>query len=290
MSKFINPFTDIGFKRIFGQEISKPVLIAFLNALLSEERTIVDVKFLDKEQLGISSGDRSLIYDIYCETETGEHIIVEMQNKYQPYFKKRSIYYLSRSIVEQGERGSEWSYDIKAVYLVAFLNFKLSDISDDFRTDVALMDMKRRTVFSDKVRLIYLQLPYFTKEADECETVFERIIYVLKHMDILQRMPWMAQDAVFKKLSEIAEVASLDSEERKKYDESLRAYRDTIVVMEGQFLEGERKGLEKGLEKGRAEGRAEGRLDIAHKMKSDGLPAEVISKYTGLSEDEVMEL
>ena len=97
MSKFINPFTDIGFKRIFGQEISKPVLIAFLNALLSEERTIVDVKFLDKEQLGISSGDRSLIYDIYCETETGEHIIVEMQNKYQPYFKKRSIYYLSQT-------------------------------------------------------------------------------------------------------------------------------------------------------------------------------------------------
>ena len=108
------------------------------------------------------------------------------------------------------------------------------------------MDMKHRTVFSDKVRLIYLQLPYFTKEADACESVFERFIYVLKNMDILQRMPWMAQDAVFKKLSEIAEVASLDKEERRKYDESLRAYRDTIVVMEGQFLEGERKGREEG--------------------------------------------
>lgn len=99
MSKFINPFTDVGFKRIFGQEISKPVLIAFLNSLLAKEHTITDVKFLDKEQIGIYDGDRSLIYDIYCETEAGEHIIVEMQNKYQPYFKKRSIYYLSRSIV-----------------------------------------------------------------------------------------------------------------------------------------------------------------------------------------------
>ena len=282
MSKFINPFTDIGFKRIFGQEISKPVLIAFLNALLSEERTIVDVKFLDKEQLGLSSGDRSLIYDIYCETETGEHIIVEMQNKYQPYFKKRSIYYLSRSIVEQGERGSEWSYDIKAVYLVAFLNFNLSDISDDFRTDVALMDMKHRTVFSDKVRLIYLQLPYFTKEADECESVFERFIYILKHMDILQRMPWMAQDAVFKKLSEIAEVASLDKEERRKYDESLRAYRDTIVVMEGQFLEGERKGRE--------EGRVEGIAAVAKNMKAMGLADEDIARATGLNAEEVNSL
>ena len=236
MGKFINPFTDVGFKRIFGQEMSKPVLIAFLNGLLSGERSIVDVKFLDKEQIGISDGDRSLIYDIYCETENGEHIIVEMQNKYQPYFKNRSVYYVARSIVEQGERGSEWKYDVKSVYLVAFLNFKLPDISSEFRTDVALMDMRRRTAFSDKVRLIYLQLPYFSKDADDCNDIFERFIYVLKHMDILQRMPWMAQDAVFKKLSEIAEVASLSNEDRRRYDESLRHYRDTIVVMEGQFM------------------------------------------------------
>lgn len=282
MGKFINPFTDVGFKRIFGQEISKPVLVAFLNALLVEEHTIVDVKFLDKEQVGLSDGDRSLIYDIYCETDTGEHIIVEMQNKYQPYFKKRSIYYVSRSIVEQGERGSQWKYDIKAVYLVAFLNFKLSDISQDFRTDVALMDMKKRTVFSDKVRLIYLQLPYFTKEADDCENVFERIIYVLKHMDILQRMPWMAQDAVFKKLSEIAEVASLNSEERRRYDESLRHYRDTLVVMEGQYLEGEAKG--------RAEGKQEKATAIARNLKAMGLSVEDIEKATGLSADEISSL
>jgi predicted transposase/invertase (TIGR01784 family) len=230
MSKFINPFTDIGFKRIFGQEVSKPVLLAFLNSLLEGERMIVDLKFLDKEQLGISDGDRSLIYDVYCETDTGEHVIVEMQYKYQPYFKERSIYYTARSIVEQGERGNEWRYNIEAVYLVAFLNFKISDISPDFRTDVALMDMERHTVFSDKVRLVYLQLPYFTKEADDCDTIFEKIIYTLKHMDILERMPWMAQNAVFQRLSEIAEVASLTKEERIKYDAGLKAYRYTLAV------------------------------------------------------------
>ena len=286
MSKFINPFTDVGFKRIFGQEISKPVLLVFLNSLLEGERKIIDLKFLDKEQLGLESGDRSLIYDIYCETETGEHIIVEMQNKYQPYFKERSIYYTARSIVEQGERGSQWKYDIKAVYLVAFLNFRISDISKGFRTDVALMDMKERTLFSDKVRLVYLQLPYFTKEADECETIFEKIIYTLKHMDILQRMPWMAQNAVFKRLSEIAEVASLNSEERRKYDESLRAYRDTIAVMEGQFAQGELKGRAEG----RAEGRTEGILSIARKMKQKGKPVSEIAEMTDLSPDEIEKL
>ena len=282
MGKFINPFTDVGFKRIFGQEVSKPVLLAFLNSLLEGERSIVDLKFLDKEQLGLESGDRSLIYDIYCETETGEHIIVEMQNKYQPYFKERSIYYTARSIVEQGERGSQWKYDIKAVYLVAFLNFKISDISKEFRTDVALMDMKERTLFSDKVRLIYLQLPYFTKEAEECETIFEKIIYTLKHMDILQRMPWMAQNAVFKRLSEIAEVASLNSEERRKYDESLRAYRDTLAVMDGQFMQGEKKG--------RAEGRAEEKLANARSLKENGVPTDVIAKSLGLTAEEIERL
>ena len=286
MGKFINPFTDVGFKRIFGQDVSKPVLLAFLNSLLEGERRIVDLKFLDKEQLGLESGDRSLIYDIYCETETGEHIIVEMQNKYQPYFKERSIYYTARSIVEQGERGSQWKYDIKAVYLVAFLNFKISDISEDFRTDVALMDMKERTLFSDKVRLVYLQLPYFTKEPEGCETIFEKIIYTLKHMDILQRMPWMAQNAVFKRLSEIAEVASLNSEERRKYDESLRAYRDTLAVMDGQFMQGEQKGRAEG----RAEGFDEANRENARKMKLLGISVDVIAQVTGLSVNEIDQL
>ena len=154
----------------------------------------------------------------------------------------------------------------------------MSDISEDFRTDVALMDLKHRTVFSDKVRLIYLQLPYFTKEADDCENVLERFIYVLKHMDALKRMPWMLQDQVFKKLSEIAEVASLSKEEREQYDESLRHYRDTLVVMEGQYQEGEKKG------------RAEEKLAIAKKMKSMGLSVEDISKAVDLSMEDIEKL
>ena len=286
MGKFINPFTDVGFKRIFGQEISKPVLIAFLNALLAEERSIVDVQFLDKEQPGDSADDRSLIYDVYCELENGDHIIVEMQNKSQPYFKNRSVYYVARSISRQGEPGPEWRYDVKAVYLIALLNFKREDISKEFRTDVALMDMKRKTLFSDKVRMVYLQLPFFTKELDECETMFEKLIFVLKHMDVLQRMPWLAQDAVFQKLASIADVASLSKQERLAYDENLRKYRDTIAVMEGQYLEG----MEKGEVKGRAEGRAEANCDNARRMKAKGFSASDIAEITGLTTEEIAKL
>lgn len=274
MGKFINPFTDMGFKLIFGQEVSKPILLEFLNNLLVGERKIKDLKFLDKELPRRTTDDRSLIYDIYCELENGEHIIVEMQNKSQPYFKNRTVFYTSRAIYEQGEKGTEWNYDVKAVYLIAFLNFKQDDISKDFRCDVALMDMKTREVFSDKMRLIYLQLPLFTKEPEDCKDNFERFIYVLKHMDILERMPWIAKDSVFQKLASIAEVAAMSKEDRMKYDEDLRKFRDTIGVMEGQ----------------REEGRRESKIEIARMMKTDGDSYEKISRYTGLSAEEIDKL
>ena len=144
------------------------------------------------------------------------------------------------------------------------------------------MDMRRHELFTDKMRLTLLQLPCFTKEIDECETIFEKIIYVLKHMEILQRMPFLAQSAVFKRLSEIADVASLTKEERRQYDEDLKHYRDTIAVMHGQFMEGETKG--------RAEGRAEERMANAMSLKANGVPIDIIAKSLGLTEDEVARL
>jgi len=275
MGKFINPFTDIGFKRIFGQEVSKPVLITFLNSLLEGEQKIVDLKYLDKEQPGESTDDKSLIYDVYCEVEGGDHIIVEMQNKSQPWFKERCVYYMSRAISRQGEPGKEWHYsDLKAVYLIAFMNFKRSDISEKFRTDVSLMDMERRTTFTNKLRMVFLQLPLFTKEADDCNTIFEKIIYVLKNMDVLKRMPWMAQEAVFQKLASIADVTSLTKQERMAYDENLRKYRDTVAVMEGQYLEG----------------MAKANRENARRMKTKGYAAEDIAEITGLTIEAVNNL
>ena len=226
MGVFINPFTDVGFKRIFGQEFSKPLLLDFLNNLLEGERKIENITFLDKEIPRDIGEERSIIYDVLCETETGEKIIVEMQNQRQPFFKQRSIFYASEAISRQARKGREWRFDIKAVYLIAFLNFNLEDIGTTFRTDVALSDMRTKKVFSDKIRLIYLQLPYFNKEADECENDFERWIYVLKNMETINRLPWTAKSAVFKRLEEIAEVRALTKEEQLQYDHALKVYRD----------------------------------------------------------------
>ena len=273
MGKFINPFTDIGFKIIFRQEFSKPRLLDFLNALLEGERSITDLTFLDKEQPAFFDGDKSPIYDILCETATGEKIIVEMQNREHPHFKERMLFYASEAIVRQGEKGKEWNYDIKAVYMVAFTNFVQTGYAGRLRIDARLTDNEDH-LFSDKMRLIFLQMPCFTKEADECVNHFERWIYILKNMEILERMPWAAQSAVFQRLAEVAEVSKLSKEDRLAYDHALKRYRDAYNAITGAE------------QKGRAEGRAEGaedtRRDNALRMKADGLPAELIAKYTGL--------
>lgn len=158
MSKFINPFTDYGFKLIFGREVSKDLLIEFLNDLLEGERVITDLQFLNNEQLPLYPEGRGIIYDVYCTTDTGEKIIVEMQNRMQSNFKERSIYYLSRAIVNQGRVGNEWKFEIKAVYGVFLMNF-IIDKNIKLRTDVILSDRETGELFSDKFREVFIALP-----------------------------------------------------------------------------------------------------------------------------------
>lgn len=306
MARFINPFTDIGFKRIFGQEVSKPLIIDFLNSLLLGKEHITSITFLDKEQPALFEDDRSLIYDIYCETDKNENIIVEMQNKSQPYFKNRSIYYASEAIARQGEKGADWKYNIDAVYLVAFLNFCPMDFKKEFRTDVGLTNLKNNEIFSDKIRMTFMQLPLFKMEANECETNFDKWIYVLKNMETLTRLPWAAKSAVFKKLEQIADVASLSRQERMKYDVGLRKYRDTLSVLEGAKLdglaEGRAEGRAQGIAEGRAEGRAEGiaegraegaqkeKIETAKRLLAIGADTNTIAIATGLTTNEVESL
>ena len=157
---------------------------------------------------------------------------------------------------------------------MAFLNFSPIDFKKQFRTDVVLAEKGTKEQFSDKLRMIFLQLPLFKKEADECENQVERWIYLLKNMETLNRLPWAAQSAVFQKLESIADVGGMTRAERLQYDEALKKYRDTISVFEGV----------------RMEGRKEGIVANARKMKSYGFTLEMISDITGLTMEEVRDL
>ena len=307
MGKFINPFTDVGFKRIFGQEINKDLLIDFLNALLEGEKRVKDIRFLDKELLPEYENDRSLIYDIYCTDENGEQFIVEMQNREHVNFRERTLYYLSQAIARQGEKGTGWQFDLKAVYGVFFLNFRLGDLPQKLRTDIVLCDRDTHELFTDKMRYIFLELPLFDKEESECETDFERWIYVLKNMETLQRLPFKARNAVFQKLEQIVDIAALSKEDRMKYDESIKVYRDKLAIMAFERQKGQAEGRAEGLKEGRAEGLKEGRaegleegraeglkeghtkgkLEVARNLKQMGMATEAIARATGLTAEAI---
>ena len=313
MGRYINPFTDWGFKRLFGQEFSKDLLINFLNDLFDGEFQIKDVTFKDKEQLGDSNDLRGCIFDIYCVTDDDKHFIVEMQNRWVPFFVNRSIYYASKAFVAQRKKFDEAGvrtavlYQFVPVYVVCIMNFMPREHEvTKFRTDVALREKSSDSVFSDKLRFIYLSLPFFDKSEEECETGFEKWIYVLKYMEVLERLPFTAQKKIFDHLAKLADVRCLSSEEQEKYDESIKAADDYYSGLYGSYVEGEEtgmakgiakgmaKGMAKGIAKGMAKGRAEGELskglEIARNLLAMGMSWPQIMQITGLTEEELKPL
>jgi len=298
--KYINPFTDFGFKKLFGTEMNKDLLMDFLNELLHDEGKIVELNYMNPAQLGRSEVDRNAVFDIHCKTEKDEYFIVEMQKVKQDFFKDRSVFYASFPIQDQGLKG-DWDYELKAVYTVGVLNFKFNESKSDknyYHSEVKLMDTKKKTVFYDKLTFIYLEMPKFNKTLDELETRFDKWLYVLKNLHKLQELPQKLQERIFKKIFKVAEIAKLDPAEYAEYKHSQKRLRDLDSAIKTAERKGEKKGEKKGeakgLAKGKAEGLAEGELkgkiDIAKKMRLKGKDIEEIADMTGLTIEEIKAL
>jgi predicted transposase/invertase (TIGR01784 family) len=178
VEKYINPFTDYGFKRLFGEEPNKDLLLDFLNTLLRDEQgEIVELTYLKNEVLGHSGLDRKAVFDLYCTNDKGEKFIVKLQKTKQKFFKDRTLYYSTFPIREQAIKGSEWNFELKKVYLVAILDFVFEEDENEpekYRYNVKLSDIETCKVFYDKLTFIYLEMPKFNKTIDELETRFEK--------------------------------------------------------------------------------------------------------------------
>ena len=279
--KYIDPFTDVGFKRLFGEDCNKELLLDFLNELLHQkEGKIVSLTYLKSEQLGRSEADRKAIFDLYCENEKGEKFIVEMQKTKQTFFKDRALYYSTFPIVKQAITG-DWNYELKAVYTVAILDFVFEEDKKDvdkYRYDVMLTDIETHKVFYDKLKFVYLEMPKFTKNVDELETHFDKWMYVLKNLKRLENIPDKLREKIFEKIFEVAEIAKLSNEEYEQYIISLNAYRDF------------KNSIDTARDEGRLEGKAENTIEIAKKMKIRAIPFDQISDITGLTIEEIEKL
>lgn len=300
MSQFINPFTDFGFKRIFGQESSKRLLIGFLNALFEGEFVVQDLEYRDKEILGDGRQDRCVIYDIYCTLDDGRHFILEMQNRRHTNFDARALYYVTRAIYAQGQKGDDWNYEYCPVFGIYFMNYREKLLGDAYRADYSIIQTqacfapKTQSVplkdaslsFANKLRMIFLQMPQFTLEESECSTEFEKWMYIMNHLDKLPKIPWAAQNELFEELSKVSNVAALSHEERVVYDELLRQYRDNIVIQQASIEDG----IEIGIEIGEKRGEKNAQERIARQLKNTGIDMNIIAQSTGLSLEDVQKL
>ncbi|QHT70008.1 PD-(D/E)XK nuclease family transposase [Rhodocytophaga rosea] len=290
--KYINPFTDFGFKKLFGTEFNKDLLIDFLNQVLSGKEQIRDLTYLNPENQGKLERDRKAIFDVYCENERGERFIIEVQNVRQDFFKDRSIFYATFPIQEQVEKGKDWDYALKTVYTIGILNFTFPDKSmqERYIREIQLIDTHTFEVFYDKLSFIYLEMPRFRKNEAELETHFDKWMYVLKNLQRLKKIPAKLREQIFEKLFKQAEIVNLTQEEMNAYEESLKVYRDNYSVLKSASEEGKRKGMELGIKKGLKEGASKRELEIAKKLKEKGVPIEMIAETTGLRKEQIEKL
>ena len=272
--RYVNPYTDFGFKKLFGTEINKDLLISFINSLLHGREVVKDLTYLNTEHLGTSEADRRAVFDVYCENEKGEKILVEMQRGEQQFFKDRTLFYTTFPIREQ-QVIKDWDYQLKSIYIIGILNFTFDKDNDDYyHHEVQLLDNQTKEVFYDKLTFIYLEMPKFNKTEDELNGMFEKWLFVLRNLSRLMERPKALQERVFTKLFEAAEIAKFTKTEYDNYEESLKVYRDwkNMIVTEKKIS------------------REEERKEIAKEMKADNEPIAKIMKYTKLSEEEINQL
>ncbi len=261
MGRYIDPRTDFGFKRIFGQEDSKDILKQFLFDVLALPHPIAELSYIPVEQLPASPEDRRGIYDVYCVDAIGRRFIVEMQQGHQINIKERALYYSTFTVTYQAQKGADWQFNLLPVYCIAVLDFLIMDNDKQYLRRIQLMDTQTKTIFYDKLTFVFIELLKFDRALDQLNSA-DKWVYLLKYMPELQNIPAELAGEPFTKAFSIAEEAALSSEERWLYEGSLKQARvfnaQLTAARETGLKEGHEEGLKEGLEEGLKEGREKG--------------------------------
>ena len=293
---FIDPTTDEGFKRLFGDKIN---LINFLNIIFRGRKTITDLTYRDTERIGATEEIGKVIFDLVVQLNTGEEIIIEMQTSTQTNLKQRMLYYASKVISDTAPKGNRksWGYAIPEVYTIVLMDgFHMP--GGDRRTyfhDTCLCNRDSGQIFYEGLGFIYLELINFVKSEAEVEDELDKVFFMLKNMSTLKTLPRIMNSAVFQRFFQLASYAKLTKEERTMYDISLKRKWDAEAVrMYQEGLENQLEEAKKASVVAKAEGIAQGQhqkaIETALKFKKMGLSIEQIAEGTGLTVDEIEKL
>jgi predicted transposase/invertase (TIGR01784 family) len=279
MARYVNPYTDFGFKKLFGEEANKDLLIDFLNQLLPNLHQIADLSFRNTENMPDLPADRKAIFDIYCTAVSGERFIVEMQKAKMHYFKDRSLFYSTFPIKEQAIKGDDWDFKLQPVYFVAILDFIYDEETDKqkFFREVALKDQDGE-LFYDKLHFKFLQMPLFVKKENELVSHFDKWCYFLKNLGNFDHIPAILNEPIFQKAFHTTELAAMTYEQRSIYERSLLYYLDMKNVVKTAVDEAVEIAID------------ETKIEIAKNLISEGSTNDFIAKITGLTLTQLQEL
>lgn len=298
---YINPLTDYGFKKVFGDE---EIMREFLNDLLQLPSPIKHVNFLNKDMLPENDELKAIVYDMRCETEAGGEVIVEMQNRGQTYFRDRILYYLAQSIAPQGWKGKKlnemktaelgkqvmeaWDFELKPVYGIFFLNFSLNGLEKRLVRTIRFMVEETREIFNDKVRAYTIELPCIKgmKESD-CKEAIEQWTYNLYNMETMStQLPFTTEKPIFMRMAEVANFPQMSTEQQQIYMRSLNNYRTFLATKDYDYNLGHAEGHAEG----RAEGRAEERINNARLLIAAGADRTFVITTLRLTDEQIKEL
>ena len=294
-AKFIDPLSDWGFKKLFGTEANKEILLEFLRDLFPDKR-IEEIAYLNNENQGLSESDRKSVFDVVCRTVAGDRFIVEVQKKDQRYFMERSLYYSTFPVQEQGLMG-DWDFRLTPVYMVGILNFALKhDCPGGTAAEnggnpklIHRYDLREREtgeLMTDNLHFVFIEVGAFDRKEEELGSVMDKWMFVLKNMARLLDRPEALQERIFRKLFEAAQIAAMPHEEQVLYRDNMMTENDYRNCIDFAREEGHASGFAEGEAKGKSETLA----SVAKSMKAMNLPIETIMQATGLSQKEVEEL
>jgi len=291
--KYIDPLVDFAFKKIFGTDPNKDLLIAFLNEVFRGRKHIADLVYNKNEHHGDLRDNGIAIFDLLCTGDKGEQFIIEVQRGQQIRFQERAVFYTSRLISDGAPKGkrAEWDYNIAEVYLVALLEDfsvdpKIDNQTERYLYDICLCNRDTGEIFYDKLGYTYIELCNFVKAGTELETDLDKWLYVLKNISRMDKIPTYLRKPIFEKLFSIAEYSNLTKEEKNMYDSSMKYKWDNKNVMDYAISTAKQEGKLEGLQ----EGEYKKAIAIARELRREGLTVEFIVKTTGLSADEIEKL
>ena len=286
IAKFLDPKNDFLFKRLFGTEKNKDILIYFINNILHLEgrSAVQDVTYLKTIQDKEVAYKKQSIVDVLCKDQDGVQFVIEMQVSKTPGFEERAQYYAAKAYTSQMYVGGKYK-DLKEVIFIAISNYIMFPKKEDWKSSHVTLDIKTQEQDLKAFSFTFIELPKFDKTIDALETVEEKWIYFFKNAHETTEEDFnkfIGNDSLLKKAFDETTRFSMTEEEWNTYEESLRIEMDNKAVEEQKLMEAEEKGMEKG--------KADGIKLVAINMLKAGLSLKIVSQTTGLSEKEILAL